>query len=122
MARARRLIVGLAAAALVSSGLGLAVGEGTAQLIPVSRCPQTTVVGAHHSIGAPGNNHVPADRQSHHRSIELGLECLPHLLLPVAGDGQCLQHDLGRRQSRHRSLHLRLVFIATRGRSSEIAG
>jgi hypothetical protein len=31
MTRARRLIVGLAAVAMVSSGLGLAVGEGIAQ-------------------------------------------------------------------------------------------
>ena len=52
MTRARRLIVGLAAAALVSSGLGLAVGEGIVQL-----SPQTTVVGAHHIIGAQGSNH-----------------------------------------------------------------
>ena len=47
----------------------------------------------------PGTGALAGDRQSHHRPVELGLECLPYLLLPLAGNGKRVQHDLGRRQS-----------------------
>src|SRR6476646_3699602 len=57
----------------------------------------TTAVGAPTTL-VPGGTTRARDRKPRHRPTELGLERLPHLLLPLAGNGQRLQPHLGWRE------------------------
>ena len=87
-------ITRLAITALVSSGLAL----GAAGLAPVTaqRDPNTDWGPANH--WCPGEPLPPTGNHVTDPIHDWNPNGMPHLLLPVARNGQCLPHDLGRRQ------------------------